>query len=173
MLWYLLHQAEASLKVGMIEEALSLYKTILEKAPESPVAAHQLNQLLLENVEPLQQLQEWESLHEKQKDALIPVLHYACTLFDSDQTDQAIHLLGEFFQFRKKSPAVRTEYAVDAAAEKGVTVVLEKLQYCADKSEKAGNKELTTFLREKMRYRLSDDKHSSLSLSQWIEQLKE
>ncbi|NLN93178.1 MAG: hypothetical protein GX130_07725 [Candidatus Hydrogenedens sp.] len=173
MLWYLLHQAEASLKVGMIEEALSLYKTILEKAPEFPVAAHQLDQLLLEHVEPLQQLQEWESLHEEQKEALIPVLHYACALFDRDQTDQAIHLLEEFFQFRKKSPAVRTEYTVDTAAEKGVTLILEKLQYCADESEKAGHEELADFLHEKMRCRLSDESNTGLSLSHWIQALKE
>ena len=38
---------------------------------------------------------------------------------------------------------------------------------------KAGHKELADFLHEKMRGRLSGDKNSSLSLSQWIQQLKE
>lgn len=88
-LQYTVNLADALVANGELEEAAHQYKTVLEKAPESPYCADRLDALLMTSgsVEP--RVQYWDELCRLHPDASIPWLYLGIALEDAARPEDA------------------------------------------------------------------------------------
>lgn len=182
-LWHLYHEAKSLVKCNARSDALTIYKTILEKAPESPESAQEMDTLLIEMEEPAKRVELWRILHEKAEKALVPILYYAAALCDTGEEEQAIELITDFFHFRDTS-GFSTDNLPDndgsnplpeenAVLDKGKTLVIEQLLLFSHLAKRTGHNELAFFLQHKADQGRTGQGDSTLSLLEWLNQLRE
>ncbi|HPK23721.1 MAG TPA: tetratricopeptide repeat protein [Candidatus Hydrogenedentes bacterium] len=182
-LWHLYHEAKSLVKCNARSDALTIYKTILEKAPESPESAQEMDTLLIEMEEPAKRVDLWRILHEKAEKALVPILYYAAALCDTGEEEQAIELITDFFHFRDTS-GFSTDTLPDndgsnplpeenAVLDKGKTLVIEQLLLFSHLAKRTGHNELAFFLQHKADQGRTGQGDSTLSLLEWLNQLRE
>ena len=182
-LWHLYHEAKSLVKCNARSDALTIYKTILEKAPESPESAQEMDTLLIEMEEPAKRVDLWRILHEKAEKALVPILYYAAALCDTGEEEQAIELITDFFHFRDTS-GFSTDTLPDndgsnplpeenAVLDKGKTLVIEQLLHFSHLAKRTGHNELAFFLQHKADQGRTGQGDSTLSLLEWLNQLRE
>ena len=182
-LWHLYHEAKSLVKCNARSDALTIYKTILEKAPESPESAQEMDTLLIEMEEPAKRVELWRILHGKAEKALVPILYYAAALCDTGEEEQAIELITDFFHFRDTS-GFSTDTLPDndgsnplpeenAVLDKGKTLVIEQLLLFSHLAKRTGHNELAFFLQHKADQGRTGQGDSTLSLLEWLNQLRE
>ncbi|HQB03099.1 MAG TPA: tetratricopeptide repeat protein [Candidatus Hydrogenedentes bacterium] len=182
-LWHLYHEAKSLVKCNARSDALTIYKTILEKAPESPESAQEMDTLLIEMEEPAKRVELWRILHGKAEKALVPILYYAAALCDTGEEEQAIELITDFFHFRDTS-GFSTDTLPDndgsnplpeenAVLDKGKTLVIEQLLHFSHLAKRTGHNELAFFLQHKADQGRTGQGDSTLSLLEWLNQLRE
>ncbi len=89
-LFHLLGLAQALLCVGQEEEALGLFQKILLAAPESPVAAEQLDSIFTARNDAEGRLRVWRELVQTHPEALVPKLHLCKALEAAGALEEAL-----------------------------------------------------------------------------------